>query len=49
MKPINYQKHSLVFPNLPVQEIPMIINQYRLEGRRKIRQKIREWALSIIS
>jgi Uma2 family endonuclease len=35
---------SLVFPNLPVQEIPMIINQYRLEGRRKIRQKIREWA-----
>ncbi len=37
---------SLVFPDLPVQEIPEIINQYRLQGRRKIRQKIREWAMS---
>lgn len=37
---------SLVFPDLPVQEIPEVINQYRLQGRRKIRQKIREWAMS---
>lgn len=42
----SYQEsqNSLVFPNLPVQEIPIIINTYRREGRRKIRQKIREWA-----
>ena len=38
---------SLVFPDLPVQEIPTIINQYRNSGRRTIRQKIREWAISI--
>ncbi|WP_017294971.1 Uma2 family endonuclease [Geminocystis herdmanii] len=37
---------SLVFPDLPVQEIPDVINQYRLQGRRTIRQKIREWAMS---
>jgi Uma2 family endonuclease len=37
---------SLVFPNLPVQEIPTIINQHRNSGRRTIRQKIREWAIS---
>jgi Uma2 family endonuclease len=39
-------EYSLVFPNLPVQEIPVVINKYRMEGRRKIRQKIREWAIS---
>ncbi len=38
---------SFVFPNLSVQEIPTIINQYRNSGRRTIRQKIREWAISI--
>ncbi len=37
-------QQSLVFPNLPVQEIPSIINGYRNEGRRIIRKKIREWA-----
>nr|WP_308255114.1 Uma2 family endonuclease [Geminocystis sp. GBBB08] len=37
---------SLVFPNLPVQEIPEVINQYRLQGRRKIRQEIRKWTIS---
>ena len=37
---------SLVFPDLPVREIPTIINQYRNSGRRTIRQKIREWAIS---
>ena len=41
-------QQSLVFPNLPVQEIPFIINKYRLEGRRMIRKKIREWAISYI-
>lgn len=39
-------EYSLVFPNLPVQEIPVVIKKYRMEGRRKIRQKIREWAIS---
>lgn len=34
---------SLVFPNLHIQQIPEIIEQYRLEGRRKIRQQIRKW------
>lgn len=37
---------SLVFPDLPVQEIPEVINQYRMQGRRKIRQEIRKWALT---
>lgn len=37
---------SLIFPDLKVQEIPQIIDEYRLQGRRKIRQKIREWAKS---
>ncbi len=37
-------QNSLVFPNIPVQEIPNIIEKYRLQGRRIIRQKIREWA-----
>lgn len=43
-----YQKSpfSLVFPDLPVQEIPEVINQYRMQGRRKIRQEIRKWALT---
>ncbi|MGC1245989.1 MAG: Uma2 family endonuclease [Spirulinaceae cyanobacterium] len=42
-------QQSLVFPNLPVQQIPLIINQYRTEGRRMIRKKIREWATSVNS
>ena len=37
---------SLVFPDLPVQEIPDVINQNRSSGRRTIRRKIREWAIS---
>lgn len=36
---------SLVFPDLPVQEIPDVINQNRSLGRRTIRRKIREWAI----
>jgi Uma2 family endonuclease len=35
---------SLIFPMLKVQEIPKIIDKYRFQGRRKIRQEIREWA-----
>lgn len=37
-------QNSLVFPHIPVQEIPNIIEKYRLQGRRIIRQKIRAWA-----
>lgn len=37
---------SLVFPQLRVQEIPEVIDQYRREGRRTIRRKIREWAIA---
>ncbi|AFZ47704.1 protein of unknown function DUF820 [Cyanobacterium stanieri PCC 7202] len=37
---------SLVFPKLRVQEIPEVIDQYRSEGRRTIRRKIREWAIA---
>jgi Uma2 family endonuclease len=39
-------RFSLVFPDLPVQEIPEVINEYRMQGRRKIRQEIRKWALT---
>lgn len=34
---------SLVFPNLNIQEIPSLIERYRMAGRRVFRQKIREW------
>jgi Uma2 family endonuclease len=36
-------ENSSAFPEIPVQQIPRIIEQYRKEGRRIIRQKIREW------
>ncbi|HAG84184.1 MAG TPA: hypothetical protein DCL61_24265 [Cyanobacteria bacterium UBA12227] len=35
---------SLVFPTLPVQELPALIEQYRPQGRRAIRQAVRNWA-----
>ncbi|MBE9126294.1 MULTISPECIES: Uma2 family endonuclease [unclassified Coleofasciculus] len=35
---------SLVFPSLPVQELPALIEQYRPQGRRAIRRAVREWA-----
>jgi Uma2 family endonuclease len=35
---------SLVFPTLKVQELPALIEQYRLQGRRAIRRAVREWA-----
>ncbi|MEH2347195.1 MAG: Uma2 family endonuclease [Nostoc sp.] len=34
---------SLVFPNLNIQEIPSLIERYRMAGRRVFRQEIREW------
>jgi Uma2 family endonuclease len=35
---------SLVFPTLPVQELPALIEQYRPQGRRAMRRAVREWA-----
>jgi len=34
---------SLVFPMLPIRELPTVIEQYRLAGRRAIRQAVRDW------
>ncbi|MCC5623903.1 Uma2 family endonuclease [Nostoc sp. CHAB 5715] len=34
---------SLVFSNLNIQEIPSLIERYRMAGRRVFRQAIREW------
>ena len=35
---------SQVFPTLPIQELPALIEQYRPQGRRAIRRAVREWA-----
>jgi len=35
---------SSVFPTLPVQQLPALIEQYRPQGRRAIRRAVREWA-----
>lgn len=35
---------SLVFPTLPVQELPALIEQYRPQGRRAIRRAVKNWA-----
>jgi hypothetical protein len=35
---------SSVFPMLRVQEIPTIIEQYRLDGKLAVRRAIRNWA-----
>jgi Uma2 family endonuclease len=35
---------SLVFPTLPLQELPALIEQYRPQGRRAMRRAVREWA-----
>ncbi len=35
---------SLVFPTLPVQELPALIEQYRPQGKLAIRKAVREWA-----
>ncbi|MGB3402497.1 MAG: Uma2 family endonuclease [Microcoleaceae cyanobacterium] len=36
-------KNSLIFPQLPIQELPGIIENNRLNGRRAIRQAVRNW------
>jgi Uma2 family endonuclease len=35
---------SLALPKLPIQELPQLIEAYRLQGRRALRQAVREWA-----
>ena len=35
---------SSVFPTLPVQELPALIEQYCPQGRRAIRRAVRDWA-----
>jgi Uma2 family endonuclease len=37
-------KTSNIFPTLPVQELPALIEQYRPQGRRAIRRAVRDWA-----
>ncbi|MFN6455772.1 MAG: Uma2 family endonuclease [Nostoc sp. EfeVER01] len=37
------EETSLVFPNLNIQEIPSLIERYRMAGRRVFREAIREW------
>ncbi|NEQ67180.1 MAG: Uma2 family endonuclease [Symploca sp. SIO2D2] len=37
---------SLVFPTLPVKELPALIEQYRLQGKLAISKAVREWAKS---
>jgi Uma2 family endonuclease len=37
-------KTSLALPQLPVKELPKIIEQYRTEGQRAVRRAIRAWA-----
>lgn len=36
-------ENSLVFPNLPIQKLPKLIEQNREKGRRAIRRAVREW------
>lgn len=35
---------SLALPQLPVQELPQLIESHRAEGRRALRQAVRKWA-----
>lgn len=35
---------SLVFPSLPIGELPRLIEENRTEGRRAMRKAVREWA-----
>ncbi len=35
---------SLVFPSLPIRELPRLIEENRTEGRRAMRKAVREWA-----
>lgn len=37
-------ENSLVFPQLPIRELPQLIDEYRKQGRRALRQAVRTWA-----
>lgn len=41
----DYQEvgQSEIFPNLPIQELPKVIERDRLQGRRAIRRAVRQW------
>jgi len=36
-------QRSLVFPNLPIQELPQLIEEHRNAGRLAVRRAVREW------
>ncbi|MEA5583436.1 Uma2 family endonuclease [Nodularia harveyana UHCC-0300] len=38
---------SLVFPSLPIRELPRLIEENRTEGRRAMRKAVREWVKSV--
>ncbi|MBE9070636.1 Uma2 family endonuclease [Leptolyngbya cf. ectocarpi LEGE 11479] len=40
---------SLALPELPIKELPQIIETYRTDGRRAIRKAVRQWVRNIIS
>lgn len=42
-------ENSAVFPELRVQEIPVVIDRNREGGRRAIRRAVREWAIAQVS
>ena len=37
---------SGIFPSLPIQDIPALLERYRGEGRRSLRRAIREWTIA---
>jgi Uma2 family endonuclease len=39
---------SLVFPQLPIQELPMLIERYRYAGRRSLRRAVRDWVRAVM-
>jgi Uma2 family endonuclease len=41
-------KNSLVFPNLPVQELPKLIEESRSQGRRSIRKSVKNWVTKFL-
>ena len=40
---------SLVFPSLPIRELPRLIEENRTEGRRAMRKAVREWVRGVQS
>ncbi|MBE9201107.1 MULTISPECIES: Uma2 family endonuclease [unclassified Nodularia (in: cyanobacteria)] len=38
---------SLVFPSLPIRELPRLIEEHRTEGRRAMRKAVRRWVKSV--